>query len=495
MGLMRFLVHHRDRIPNEGIERIYICGQDELPWYSRAFASGNQIVIERSESDSGCVCVPWRIEGHGEYVVSTATLMERPRPYQLEVELARGSVNLLRNQMAVWEMFGLEVPDELRKHVLEATRFFSRAATHQASASEAADWAEQSLSASFAATDELASTYARQALEIRRTHSPRLSTLLGARLGEGMPSAAVARQLAETFTLAALPMAWRTIQSDENSRSWEAADAQLAWAASCGLKVTVGPLLQMDDRGIPDWTYLWEGDFESLLTFMLDHVRAVVERYRGKVNVWQVASRISRGQTLALSEEERLQITAQAISLVRQLDPRAPVVVTFDQPWAEYLAKERLDLAPLHFADALVRAGLGLSALGLEINVDCLGPSAIHRNPLAYSRLIDEWSLLELPLMLFLTIPHASQEASPETPDEATAGGDEKSPRVESQREWLERRFPLFLAKSSVQAIVWNQLSDAAGPHESPQGGLFDSKSRPKPALRALRKLREEYLQ
>ena len=171
-----------------------------------------------------------------------------------------------------------------------------------------------------------------------------------------------------------------------------------------------GPLLELDDRGVPDWTYLWEGDVNSLLAFMLDHVRAVVERYRGRVHLWQVAARMTHGHALGLNEEARLQVAAKAISTVRQLDPTTPIVVTFDQPWAEYLATEQLDLAPLHFADALVRADLGLSGIGLEINLGYHPGGSVHRGPLAVSRLIDTWSLLELPLLVSLTMPSSATE-------------------------------------------------------------------------------------
>ena len=96
--------------------------------------------------------------------------------------------------------------------------------------------------------------------------------------------------------------------------------------------------MELDDRGVPDWTYLWEGDFDSLLGFMLDHVTTVVKRYRGKVHLWQVVSRMSHGRVLALTEDQRLQIAAQAITRVRELDPSTPLIASFDQPWAEYLA-------------------------------------------------------------------------------------------------------------------------------------------------------------
>ena len=109
MGLMRLTVHDRDRIPPGGLEQVHMCGQDDLPWFSRAYFSGDQLVIERNEDDSGRVFVPWRIGQAGPVLINTATLAERDRPYLLEVELARGMLNNLRNQIAQWETMGLVV--------------------------------------------------------------------------------------------------------------------------------------------------------------------------------------------------------------------------------------------------------------------------------------------------------------------------------------------------------------------------------------------------
>src|SRR5687768_2880440 len=131
MGLMRLLVHHRDRIPRGGLEQVHICGQDDLPWFGRAYFSGNQLIVERNESDSGRVFVPWRVGQTGPVLIGTSTLMERDKPYLLEVELARGTVNCLRNQLAQWEAMGLVVPNLLREQVSDATMYFSRAATCQ----------------------------------------------------------------------------------------------------------------------------------------------------------------------------------------------------------------------------------------------------------------------------------------------------------------------------------------------------------------------------
>lgn len=493
MGLMRLVVYDRQRIPPGGLEQVHMCGPDDIPWRSRAYFSGNQLIVERNESDSGRVFVPWRVANHGSTLLGTSTLMERERPYLLEVELARGAVNHLRNQLAQWELMGLVVPPALREIVLTGTSQCARAATMQNDLPMAVDWAERSLATTADAMKQLAATYAEQALELRRNQPRPFVTWFGVHLGSRVPPTKIAKQLSSAFNMISLPLTWRSIEAIEGRRNWEVADAQLEWARGTGFKVSGGPILELDDRGVPEWTYLWEGDLDSLMAFMLDHVRNVVERYRGKVHLWQVAARMTHGHALALDEDDRLQIAAKAIATVRQLDPATPLILTFDQPWAEYLASEQLDLSPLHFADALVRADLGLSGVGLDINIGYHPGASAHRSPLAYSRLIDTWSLLELPLMVAITLPSSA------APDPQTNGKvgvisnseDEVTP--ESQRAWIEQHVPLLLAKNSVQVIQWNQLSDAVL-HHYPHGGLFDAKDHAKPALEALRKIRQKYL-
>jgi hypothetical protein len=493
MGLMRLIVHDRDRIPPGGLEHVHMCGPDDVPWFSRAYFSGEQLVIERNEDDSGRVFVPWRIGDAGPLLISTSTLMERETPYVLEVELARGMANNLRNQIAQWEMMGLVVPASLRGKVLEATSDFARAATMQNDVPVAADWAMRSLATTMSAMHELTAEYVEQALAMRRTQQRQFTAWFGVHLGGHLPKANVARQVVSTFNMVSLPLTWRIIEAVEGRRNWADADAQVEWAHSAGLRICAGPLLELDDRGVPDWTYLWEGDFESLLSFMLDHVRAVVERYRGKVHLWQVAARMTHGHALGLGEEARLQLAAKAITVVRQLDPTTPMVVSFDQPWAEYLANEQLDLAPMHFADALVRADLGLSGLGLEINVGYDPGGSLHRGPLAISRLVDTWSLLELPLLVSLTLPSSAAEDPQSNGKVRVLSSEQDDVSPQSQRNWIEDHVPLLLAKNAVQVVLWNQLSDAA-PHHYPHSGVFDAADQPKPALEALRKIRQQYL-
>lgn len=477
MGLMRLVVHDGSRLAGLDPARVHMIGFEELPWFSSVFISEKQIVIQRAETESGAVCIPWRVADRGEMLLATSTLMERDTPYFLEVELARGMVHRLRNQLEAWRQLGLVVSAELEHEILTATQHFSRAASRQHEPESAAAEANQAIELSVVAGEHLAAVYAEQALALRTRSGP-LHTLLGVDLSGELPDTELRERVASTFNLVTLPMSWRDVEASEGKRNWEATDNELRWAQKNGLKVVGGPLLQFDERRVPDWTYLWEGDYDTLSSFMLDHVRHTVKRYRGKVQLWHVASRMNRPRVLALGDEDRLQIVASAIHAIRDLDQRTPIVVSFDQPWAEYMATQQIDLAPMHFADALVRADLGLSGIGLELNVGTQPLATAPRTALAFSRLVDQWGLFELPLFLMLTIDtrtHRDAEADATT-----------------RAQWVERYLPPLLAKNCVQVVVWNQLSDKSG--EFPGAGLFDDNDQPKPVLNALAGLRSRYL-
>ncbi len=490
MGQMRFRLHDRDRMTPDVQRRIYVAGIEETPWQTRASWSDGLLVLDRTVSDSGCVYVPWSIKGHGVKVLSTATLMERERPYQLEVELARGLLQRIRNRLFLWELLGLDTTQSLKDQLQEATREFALAATSQHEPAEAAVAAIRAIVLAMTTAEELAASYAEQAIAARQRQSP-LSTLMGVCLDAETPTVEVRRQLVDCCNIVQLPISWKTIEQREGKRDWAATDAQLAWAQKSGLKVAAGPLLRLDDWGMPDWMVLWEGDFENLARLMLDHVRAVVARYTGRVHLWHVASRINTGKLMSLEEEQRLHLVAQALDVVRQIDTRTPTVVSFDQPWAEYLVHKDEELAPLNYADALVRADLGISGFGLEINAGYLPNGSGHRTTLELGRLLDQWSIWGLPLMVNLSTPSAESQDS----QARTQVGIELASEVtrDSQREWAASVLPLLLARNTVQVILWNQLDDSL-PHEFPHAGLFDATQQPKSTLELMRSLHKDCL-
>jgi hypothetical protein len=262
------------------------------------------------------------------------------------------------------------------------------------------------------------------------------------------------------------------------------------------MRVCLGPLLEFDDKRVPDWAYLWEGDVETLTSLMLGHVRSTVQRYRGKVQLWHVASKVNRDRVLSLGDEQRLQIVASAVRLVRQLDPSTPVVVGVDQPWGEYRATRPTELSPLDFADALERADLGIAGFDLEMNIGYRPFGSELRNPLAFSRMVDLWNMrLESPLMLSIAFPSSTlEDPAADSRLEVVAAREEDNLLTPAfQADWARRRLPMLIAKNAVQVIVWSQLSDS-GPHLLPNGGLYDRTKAENPIVGVLHDLRKRLL-
>ena len=492
-GTLRLVFPPASPLSPQQAEQAYMAGPDQIPWPCRTRLQNGELIVERNVSDSGKFYVPWPIEGHGQLMLATATLMQRDRPYQLAVELARGKINQVRNQISDWQSIGLVVPSKVENAMHKALEALSLAVTSQHDVARAATLAQKAIVLGHDAAELLVASYTDQALAARHRSGQKLQTLLGANLGQRQLQMPLLAYYLKAFNAAQLPLTWRSIEAAEGSYQWQVADQQLAACQENKLAVCAGPLLQLDKGGTPDWLYLWENDFNSVLSFATDFVEKAVVRYQGKVDVWQCAGRVNVGDGLSLTEEQRLRLAARAIEVAHDIDPRTPLVVRFDQPWAEYMGRTAPDFSPLHFADALIRSGLKLSAVAVEINMGYQPGGSHPRDRLEFSRLLDLWSYLGLPLHVTLTVPGAEVASAairgrPVPMPQTFPGG--WSP--ENQAAWIKQYLPLLLAKPAVQAIFWNQLFDGDS-EEFYAGGLFEPSGKPKPALSAITALRRKH--
>jgi hypothetical protein len=311
--------------------------------------------------------------------------------------------------------------------------------------------------------------------QVQQRQSTRTIPLLGCRLRKEVPHRATRVAFVKAFNSVMVPFSWGRIESDEGRKRWTLSDAHVEWCQKRGLRICGGPLVELARKSLPDWLFLWEGDFDNLLSVASDHLRAVVERYRGKVAFWNAAGRLITGDVMGLDEEHKLRLAGQAISVVRSVDPETPVVVSFDQPWGEFLAHRETELPPLAFADTLVRADLGLAGICLEINVGLGKNDSLPRDRFEFDRLIERWSTLGLPLIVSITVPSAGDGFTPE-----------------SQQAWLETYVPILLSRPIVQGLFWNQLFDEEA-DELPHTGLIDAAGQHKPGFDALPALRKQF--
>lgn len=494
MGVMRFLVQPEELLSDwPEFHLAYLSGVDQSVWPTRAELEGNVLLCRRQTSESGKLHVAWPVPGFGRPVLSTASLPEREQPYLLALELARGKVVQVRNQLALWQQAGMSIPVDFLQVHSEAQRKFSQATVSQDDSRLASRLGLEALERACVAADRLSRAYVRQRIEARHRQYPRLPTALGCCLGDALPGPEALSAFLASFNSAGIPIDWKRIESREGEYSWDATDAQVEWGVSQGLVLRGGPLVDLSPEGLPAWLWQWERDYWNVQSFVCDFVETAITRYRGKIRWWEVAARMNTGGALALNEEQRLTLVAKALEVARHTDEESQFIVRIDQPWGEYQARGQHKLSPLYFADALIRAGLGLAGLTLEIAVGYTPRGSSSRDLLDFSRLIDQWSALGLPLQIALAFPSdASPDAAVTSDLEVEANSWRLPPGLEAQGEWVQEHIPMLMAKPAVVGISWTHFSDAQ-PHRFPHAGLIHHNQQPKPALERIRKLRQEY--
>jgi hypothetical protein len=491
MGQMRFYAPTPEKLPPHAIQRAYLAGIEAIPWQSSSQFVDNVLTLERDIEESGNLYIPWTISGVGELTLSTCSLMERMEPYHLPLELARGTLNRARNIASEMANAGLMVNDSINTHLKEAMKLFVRASIDHDRAEQPA---EEVIRHSSAAIESLCVLCTDQILRLRKERSGQLSTMMGLNLPSTDFSDEQQSLVLDTFNTIVLPFSWRDIQPHSVGFEWDALDKSVQWCKSQGLRICGGPLVQLDNFTLPEWLKPSDDHYEYFENHAIRFIEEVVDRYQDDVHIWQCASRLNVRGSVSLNEEHKLRLSVAAVESVRRVSPRAPVVVGFDQPWAEYLADDDFDLSPLHFADALVRADLGIAGVGLEVNLAYWPNGTLVRDLLEISRHIDRWSLLGIPLIVFLRTPScdgvdrlASSRAQVIEP------GANQQLTPARQEEMIRQIFPLLLSKVSVHGLVWNQWSDAI-PHEFPHAGLIDADGEIKPVFRALAEIRQKHL-
>lgn len=464
---------------------------DQTPAPTTARVADGRLTLTRPQNESGYLLVPWAVEPFGTLVVSTSTLRERDEPYRLLVELARGKLNQVRSQVAEWQAVGLRTAPEFDRAVLDAGRQFARALMAPAAA-ESDALAARVLEQAHALADRLVRDYTAQAFATREREGI-IDTRLSARTGR-VPKRAVDYRTA--FTAAAICPRWQDVEPHETRYDWTEVDAAVAAAQAAGLPITFGPVIDLAPGMIPAWAAGWSADLPTLAACMCDYLETAINRYRNEVRRWVVCAGFNPADALGLRDDDRLRLAFRLFEAAAQVDSSLELILSVAQPWGEYLASPDQTLAPITFPDDLVRAGVRLAAVELEIRPGVRPRGSLPRDLLDTARLLDTFGMLGLPLELVLGLP------SSDAPDRAAADHGQAlwkpqwaaRPSPEGQAEWGASFAALGLCWPQVHAVTWDHWADDE-PHLTPNGGLIDAAGRPKPLLARLRALRTAHLE
>ena len=488
MGVLRFRIEPPSLIPSGAVASAYITGADGRVHVTRAEVRDGLLSLFRQSSESATSHIHVHIPDRGQVVLSTTSLPERDRPYHLGVELLRGSLGEVRDQASAWELARMSIPERFRSTQKQAFQFLAAACGSQEVPATSNPIVLSGLKQTLAASDILMESYVLQRTSSSRTNVSAAPSLLGCTLDATALSAR--NDFVGTFSSARVPIEWRWIEPEEGNYQWDLLDHLIERCIDPRMAIIGGPLLDFTAGGLPKWLAPWAGDILNLPSFVCDFVETAINRYAGRIRIWEVAAYGNLGGALQLSEEHRLAVIARAMETALRTDSDAQFFVRVGQPWGEYLSQGNHRLSPFQLVDALLRSHLGLSGVTLEIAMGYGPPGSLTRTRLAVSRLIDLWSLLGIQLHVVLACPSGIG------PDPAAYGGCDVQNGTwrmnwseEAQAEWLEEFVPMIAAKPAVTGVFLNSFGDSLA-HRYPHSGVLRPDGTAKPALQVFNRQR-----
>ncbi len=490
MGALSFrLPANLSATTTRDLERACMAGgYDAMPTTCRVAVANGKMTITREADESAALAAPCDVNNAGRFFGTTGTLVQRAEPYAFATELARGKLNQIRCQAHDWSFSGMAMSDELNGLIRTASHRFGKTISLPVGAAADAE-ALNVLADGYAAADRLVREYVDQLLQLRHSRQGPIESGLGVRVNGTIP-AAHAATIASSFNSIGMPMTWRQIEPTESNYNWDATDKALAWAEANQFAVCAGPLIDFSTRGVPDWLWLWQGDLQSLASFMCDFVETAVGRYRSRIRRWVLSAGANIVGVLKLGEEDLLWLTARLAEAAWQVDPDLELILCLSQPWGEYMARREYTYSPFIFADTLIRAGLRLSALELEWIMGITPRGSYCRDALDASRQLDLYAMLGVPLQLTLAYPSSEgPDALADADLKVGAGCWHSGFSPETQSEWASTFAQLALCKPFVRGVTWAHLTDGEE-HSLPNCGLFDSGGQPRPALAQLKAIR-----
>ncbi len=501
MGSMHFWVPQFDQYDPLIASTAYVSGIEGIPWAGRITSHSRGFSIQRSIDESGKLSIVWPNAEFGVSVLTTASLRCQDEAYCLPLELARGTLHRTRQRAFEWQRIGLKIPEAYGQAIERALGFFIDAVVLAEQKNDSAcEKSQASIDATLFASRSLCRAFTNQMLQFRLQQEKQLGTLLGVRLSHHTTWREDSDLVREAFNAVSIHPAWNIVEGDSEQVGYEVFDEQIAWAQEKNLRVLCGPLISLQPHAIPNWMYMLS-DFDALYEGACQYVQKTVERFRGRVQIWNVGTGLNCPSELGLADNQILQLAVGIVQAARRADPKTPVTITMDMPWAEYLGQKEHAISPLHFADALLRADLGLSGIGLEFNLNCWPSGSLPRDLVDLSDLVDQWAILGIPLVASMSIP-ISLQSDPLAWQKANVVSNWKLPRngdafpphepKNNSANYALEAIQMLMAKQQIHGVFWNQHSDRQK-HNYPNSGLIDSKGCPRTLLDGLIQLRSRY--
>ena len=484
MGDFRFRAPVDWKLDPYHANSIHVVGLDGIPWPCRIAVSDDPLEprtrkllsVSRNRDESGKVYLVYPFKERGEMLICTGTLPVREEAYDLLPELARGTLNRLRNQISIWEEGGLTIEKSVNDKVSVATQFVGEAILLEES-DRRDESAHRAIEKTMDAIFELSGSFGKQISKFRREHDQLSDFWMASGVGQG-DQFEVSRKYAD-FELLEVCL----------NPQCETQKAKLAAGRgeNLGKRIIVGPWLDASIGGMSQ-NLINTDDYLARKDLLLIEGRTQLENIPASTSLIHVVSGLNGLGHRHLSYPQQLQVAVDLLRLVEESRVELPTMVSFDFPWAERLAGAVGGVHPLQIADSLLRQGLPVSFLGLEINLDCWPNGSVVRDPLQWIDLVDVWAQLGLPLVLLLRVPTGEEQNNANAQNRNI--NQSRSNLTDANRiDFLNTVLPMMVARPAVHGVIWPQWQDKDDPR-FPRCGIVDDNGTEKVISAAIERVR-----
>lgn len=467
---------------------IHVIGMDGTPWpckvrvdrESPAAEKGPIVHIARNQSDSGHVYFLFPHPSRGDVLLSTGTLPIREAPYDLLKELARGTLNRLRNQLSIWQEGGLEPPIEVSDRLSLAIHCLAQAIMKEP-AVEQDEIATDAINQGVDAIYELSRHFGEQISGYRVQHSELPHFWIGATIPNNPEAATLVADYCDYLRV--FDSSFRIENPHESSSVSSASTIK-----DLPHPIILGPWVDASQGGLSE-SLLACGNHLDRRRALLAELRSRLEAFGDQVHLLHLMSGINGIGHRHLSYPQQFQLATDMLQLVDEALLEVPVMVSFDFPWAERLASAVGGIHPLQTADSLLRQGVQISYFGLEVNLDYWPGGSAIRDPFQWIDLVDTWAQLEIPLVILLRTPIGGQPVPADQPVDRLVNQPRSCVTDQQRLEYLELILPMLVARPTVHGVIWSQWKDDSD-SRFPHGGLADASGKLKSVCGILKNLK-----
>lgn len=465
----------------------YVVGSDGVPLRAEMELREGQIVCAKRADGPAAISLLWPVPGYGAAMLETSRLLDREKPYNLPMELARGRLMRISLKREDWGLFDFEGIEPLAAEIEKGRDLLVealKADTHD----EQGSLGNQALKLSMLAGEKLSHFHADIFLTRRKQMHAFTRRTFGCAVDMTNTEDTYRQALRTQFDFVYLPISWRSLEPAKGKFEWTKFDAWVEWFAQQQIPIRMGPLVSFSENNVPAWVLKECTDFETVRNLVFDHVRRLVDRYNEYVCQWDVVSGVHAENAFDFNFEQLMEVTRVTTALVRQIAPQGQTMIDLVAPWGEYYARNQRTIPPMLYADMVVQSGVGFDGIGVQFLFGRQTDGMFVRDMFQISEKLDRMGNLGKPVHIT-----AVQVPSKSTTGIAADGGCWRKPWDEAvQAQWVKEFYTVALSKPFVESITWLDLADRTKDGPTASGGLLHADLKPKPAFKVYKDIRAD---